>query len=456
MRGVAPLSLFDGLGTARFALESVLRHLHGPPLAALWFAESDTDLRERVDAFWARRAQDQGGAGHEGIAGDVWDLLRDNSAALLARVRTIPPDTLLLLVAGPPLLQLPPAATCGGRVGICGRESVQALAVPLLAQVAAAARPDVQVYVVLEHAGTKVQVYHDALCVAPGVPSGGARAAFPRRRTFFSSLPASACVRPCWWSCVRGVLRGAFTGQASEAALRTATWLVEQGARLGVRPPSVAERARGLGMGENLAEPGLDAVRAYDAQGNTFDPPGGRCPGRAGYPRVAAGGLGGPPGLSWGGDTARYVSHPRRAAPGRSERGRRPLSAGCGCWHEGAAPPVCTTLAVTRTPRRPATAAGPGSRTSSHGFPLRGLGPAAACDGRPHGAQPMRSKRPCGTQAATVGFAPRTPWRAWRLFRTPAGASPGGPLRHPVARGFGGCCSALRCGRALRRRLAEC
>lgn len=68
------------------------------------------------------------------------------------------------------------------------------------------------------------------------------------------------------------VLRGAFAGQASDAALQAAAWLVEHGGRLGVRPPNVAERARGLGMGEYLPQPGLSEAREYDAQGNAFDP----------------------------------------------------------------------------------------------------------------------------------------------------------------------------------------
>lgn len=51
-RPVALLSLFDGLSTARVAVDEVLRAVGGRPLVASWFAEWDPCLREHVAACW--------------------------------------------------------------------------------------------------------------------------------------------------------------------------------------------------------------------------------------------------------------------------------------------------------------------------------------------------------------------------------------------------------------------
>lgn len=128
-------------------------------MCASWFAESDPVLRRHVAACWARRAAaDAEVVPHECVAadvtGDVWDLVRDGGQELLQRIQTLPDDALLLVVAGPPCLQLSFAGGRGGRVGVCGRDSVHAFAVPLVAQAAAGSRPDVCVHAALENSGS--------------------------------------------------------------------------------------------------------------------------------------------------------------------------------------------------------------------------------------------------------------------------------------------------------------
>lgn len=67
------------------------------------------------------------------------------------------------------------------------------------------------------------------------------------------------------------VTQGAFAGPASRAALQAAAWLTQQGAAFGVRTPSVAERARALGVETYMAALQLPEAAGYDAQGNAFD-----------------------------------------------------------------------------------------------------------------------------------------------------------------------------------------
>jgi len=48
-------------------------------------------------------------------------------------------------------------------------------------------------------------------------------------------------------------------------------WLVEHGPRIGVRPPTIAERSRALGWEDYEGRLGLAPVALFDAQGNAFD-----------------------------------------------------------------------------------------------------------------------------------------------------------------------------------------
>lgn len=58
-RHVALLSLFDGMGTARVAVDEVLRTLRAPPLVGAFFWEAASDLATAVEAAW-RDAPDRG------------------------------------------------------------------------------------------------------------------------------------------------------------------------------------------------------------------------------------------------------------------------------------------------------------------------------------------------------------------------------------------------------------
>lgn len=147
-RHAALLSLFDGMGTARVAMDEVLRTLRAPPLVGAFFAEAASDLATAVEAAW-RDAPDRGVACLPSVR-DFCDLARNWGPGVRRLVSALPPDTLLLVVAGPLCIQLTPAAPCGGRVGVCGRESVAAFAVPLIAAAAAAVRADVVVHEVVE------------------------------------------------------------------------------------------------------------------------------------------------------------------------------------------------------------------------------------------------------------------------------------------------------------------
>lgn len=332
-RSVALLFLFDGVGTARVALVDVLRVLRAPPLVGAHFAEDGNSLAAAVQAAWQDATDRRGGVAYLPIARDVSDLTRDGGAAVRRLVDSLPSDTLLLVVAGPPCVQLTPAAPCGCPVGVCGRESVAAFAIPLISAAAAAVRTDV-----VENAGSLQQVHRAALGTLAGVPAerladlapridAGEWSPSPPPCTFFSTLPPGPWQQPrhgggVWeedWRRVGSgtmpkmmrsrtvvdgrptgpayqrrppnmvgarvraamphdlragwdaVVQGAFQGPASYAALQAATWLTAHGPGMGIRTPSVVERARGLGIGANMASLGLADTVAYDAQGNSFD-----------------------------------------------------------------------------------------------------------------------------------------------------------------------------------------
>ena len=102
-RTVVLLSLFDGLGIARWALETILRSagLAGA-LRASWAVEIDEDLNGPVRSYWERQARDTGTVPHLRAAGDVWDLLREGGYRLRVVLDSAPVGSLLLIIAGSP------------------------------------------------------------------------------------------------------------------------------------------------------------------------------------------------------------------------------------------------------------------------------------------------------------------------------------------------------------------
>ena len=78
---MALLSLFDGTGLARVAIDTVIRHL-GPaalPLVSSAFAKLQEGLGRAVQQLWSRQAASTGATAHRYLAGDVWDLFRDQA-----------------------------------------------------------------------------------------------------------------------------------------------------------------------------------------------------------------------------------------------------------------------------------------------------------------------------------------------------------------------------------------
>ena len=75
-RQVCLLSLFDGLGTARIAVDEMLR-MAGKPraLALAWAAEIDETLGAAVEAHWRRRRALAGGPEQLWAVRDVWGLV---------------------------------------------------------------------------------------------------------------------------------------------------------------------------------------------------------------------------------------------------------------------------------------------------------------------------------------------------------------------------------------------
>jgi len=102
-----------------------------------------------------------------------------------------------------------------------------------------------------------------------------------KRGTDWQDAPVSACsvrirmalpleLRHGWTLIERGLTRGA---RELEAA-NTAAWIAAHGAALGFRTPSIAERARAMGMAPYLAslrQLGLDDYQVFNAQRNSFD-----------------------------------------------------------------------------------------------------------------------------------------------------------------------------------------
>ena len=178
-----------------------------------WFAEKEDHLAVPVAKYWAAR-EGNGPPRFERVAGDVWDLLRNRGAVLARMLRDVEPGAMLLIVGGSPCQQLTLAGRHGGREGLCGDDSWNFYVFPLVLHAARRARPDINVHVSVENAGSMMDKFKAAIAKTLGIPVQGAHAGTPpeggggsdrgdfapvvdarqfspytRKRIFFSTLP---------------------------------------------------------------------------------------------------------------------------------------------------------------------------------------------------------------------------------------------------------------------------
>ena len=198
---LALLSLFDGTGMARVAIDQALSQLGSsrPTLALSAFAELQTDLAAAVQAFWNQKARDTGCPPHTCIANDVWDLFRPRQGRtpLHDFAQALPYGTCVLIVAGPPCQDLTAASHASGTRGLCGDRSCHFYATPLAAWCLQAIRPDLLVHVVVENVSSMKAMFKQEFARALNLPTVShvttldslAWCPFPRKRLFFSTLP---------------------------------------------------------------------------------------------------------------------------------------------------------------------------------------------------------------------------------------------------------------------------
>ncbi len=120
-----------------------------------WFVEADSSLRAAVGRFWDQRHLDDPAAVlYTAIATDVWQLVDPAHPAIWQLVRRIPPRTLLVIVAGFPCQGLTLGGPLRGRAGIASTASCHITAVFAIWHVLHALRPDLELHVVFENAGS--------------------------------------------------------------------------------------------------------------------------------------------------------------------------------------------------------------------------------------------------------------------------------------------------------------
>ena len=215
-RELALLSLFDGTGFARLAVEEAIAECDGAILVRSAFAEIDVTLGDRVHAHWrARHLSNTSVIPHELLARDVLDLLRPADSGPqpghvaaghgevgqtpLARFAgSLPTRCVVLIVAGSPCQQLTFAGRHQGRQGVCGRESVHYFAVPTIAWHIQQLRPDAIVHVALENAASMRPEHRHVILQGLGDLQAGQHlrtldsgrwSVFPRRRHYFLTIP---------------------------------------------------------------------------------------------------------------------------------------------------------------------------------------------------------------------------------------------------------------------------
>jgi len=217
---VVLLSLFDGTGFARLAVEDAMRTCPGAVLAGAAFVEIDGHLRNAVNQLWQQRAQRSPGTlPYTPLAADVWDLMRplhqgQNNLDVptpgdaprnwqagnprIARFASqLPSCATVLIIAGSPCQQLTYGGRNQGGQGLCGPDSVHFFVVPTVAWAIQELRPDVHAHIVLENAASMQPRQKQAILQALGfleerrhlrTMNSGNWTAFPRNRHYFSTL----------------------------------------------------------------------------------------------------------------------------------------------------------------------------------------------------------------------------------------------------------------------------
>ena len=155
VRPVALLSLFDGLGAARLAVQDALEELGQPAaLSFAGYAELDAVLASAVEGYWAAGVRARGWLPYHRLAADVWDLLRQDGGRFQRLCELLPSDASALLIGGSPCQDVSPMGPGRGRTGLCGERSIHFFVFPVLAWAITWARPDLTVHVVVENAGS--------------------------------------------------------------------------------------------------------------------------------------------------------------------------------------------------------------------------------------------------------------------------------------------------------------
>ena len=97
---------------------------------------------------------------------------------------------------GPPCQDLTKAGASAGTLGLTGARSSDVYVFPGLRRVVQVARPDLEVHVLVDNAGSLLPPHRQAILTSLGLTNGsgpvidaGAWSHFARARTFFSSLP---------------------------------------------------------------------------------------------------------------------------------------------------------------------------------------------------------------------------------------------------------------------------
>ena len=168
-------SLSDGVGTAMLAKVELFTALGCQGrFAGGWFAESEDHLANPVARHWAN-CRGRGGSSYESVAGDVWDLglLRHKGRALAAMRAKVEPNALHVIIGGSPCQQLTLAGRHGGKEGLCGDDSWNFYVFPLILHAAKQARPDVEMHVAVENAGSMIEKFKRAIIGALGIPFRG-------------------------------------------------------------------------------------------------------------------------------------------------------------------------------------------------------------------------------------------------------------------------------------------
>ena len=209
-------SLFDGVGTAMLAMVELFAALGCQDrFAGGWFVESEDHLASPVAKHWVARRK-QGGPSFDRVAGDIWDLLKHGGRALAGMLAEIEPGAMLITVGGSPCQQLTIAGRHGGREGLCGGDSWNFYGFPLILHAARCTRPDIDVHVTVEKAGSMMEKIKVAIVRALGISTRDASAGvgprgleladgcefapvtdarrfspYTRKRVFFSTLPSA-------------------------------------------------------------------------------------------------------------------------------------------------------------------------------------------------------------------------------------------------------------------------